>query len=84
MDLQMVAAQTEVRLAMPADDNERRIMACLSPDPAHVDEIGRSSGLPMATVSSTLAMLELKGLARSVGGMHYVLVREGGVTYTQD
>lgn len=84
MDLQLVAAQTEVRLAMPVDDNERRILGGLSPDPRHVDEIGRSSGLSPATVSSTLALLELKGLVRSVGGMHYVLVREAGVAYTQE
>lgn len=84
MDLQLVAAQAEVRLAMPTDDNERRVLSCLSPDPLHVDEIGRSSGLPVATVSSTLALLELKGLARSVGGMHYVLVRETGLAYTLD
>jgi len=84
MDLQLVAAQTEVRLAMPGDENERGVLGALSLDPRHVDEIGRESGLPPATVSSTLALLELKGLARSVGGMHYVLVREAGVAYTHE
>jgi len=84
MDLQLVAAQTEVRLAMPGDANERSVLSALSLDPRHVDELGRESGLSPATVSSTLAMLELKGLARSVGGMHYVLVREAGVAYTHD
>lgn len=84
MDLQLVAAQSEVRLAMPGDQNERSVLGSLSLDPRHVDEIGRASGLPPATVSSTLALLELKGLARSVGGMHYVLVREAGVAYTHE
>jgi hypothetical protein len=32
-------------------------------------------------VSSTLALLELKGLARQVSGMSYVLAREGRVDY---
>jgi len=82
MDLQLVAAQSEVRLAMPADDNERRVLQSLSLEPTHVDEVSRGCGLPPAAVSSTLALLELKGLVRSVGGMHYVLVRETGVAYT--
>ena len=37
-----------------------------------MDEVGRLSGLPIATVSSTLALMELKGLVRQVGGMNYV------------
>jgi DNA processing protein len=40
-----------------------------------VDEICRRSGLTMPEVSSTLAMLELKGIARQVGSMNYVLAR---------
>ena len=40
------------------------------------DEVCRSSGLPAATVSSTLAMMELKGLVKQVGGMNYSLARE--------
>jgi predicted Rossmann fold nucleotide-binding protein DprA/Smf involved in DNA uptake len=39
-----------------------------------VDEITRGSALPAATVSGALAMLELKGLVRGVGGMHYIRV----------
>jgi DNA processing protein len=37
-----------------------------------VDEVCRLSGLPIATVSSALAMLELKGLVKQVGIMTYV------------
>ena len=48
----------------------------LSAEPTHVDEVCRGSGLPVATVSSTLAMMELKGLVKSMGNMKYVLARE--------
>jgi DNA processing protein len=41
-------------------------------EPAHIDEIRWRCQLPIALVSSTLAMMELKGLVRQVGGMHYV------------
>jgi DNA processing protein len=50
----------------------------------HVDEIGREAGLPIATVSSTLAMMELKGMVRQVGGMNYVLAREERAEYRVD
>ncbi|HEY7802043.1 MAG TPA: hypothetical protein VIE40_05160 [Dehalococcoidia bacterium] len=41
-----------------------------------MDEVRRESGLPIATVTSTLAMLELKGLVKQVGRMNYVRTRE--------
>jgi len=47
----------------------------LTSEPNHIDEICRRSGLTMPEVSSTLAMLELKGMARQVGSMNYVLAR---------
>jgi DNA processing protein len=37
--------------------------------------------LPIAQVSSTLALMELKGMVRQVGGMNYVVAREGGIEY---
>jgi hypothetical protein len=40
--------------------------------------------LPIAQVSGALALMELKGLVRQTGGMHYVLAREARVGYTVD
>jgi DNA processing protein len=56
---------------MPEGD-ERSILEHVSLEPLHIDEIRGLSQLPIALVSSTLAMMELKGLVRQVGGMHYV------------
>ena len=50
-------------------------------EPTHIDEVCRSSGLPASTVSSTLAMMELKGLVRQVGGMHYIRLKEAAAEY---
>ncbi|HEX2905619.1 MAG TPA: DNA-processing protein DprA [Phototrophicaceae bacterium] len=60
---------------IPANDIESRLLEHLGADPIHVDDLTRLSGLPVATVSSTLTILELKGLARTVGQMQYCLVR---------
>ena len=45
-------------------------------------ELGQATGLPAADIASTLTMMELKGMVRQVGGMNYVIAREGGVQYS--
>jgi len=49
--------------------------ALLSHEPRHIDDLIREADLPAMTVSSTLTMMELKGVIRQVGGMQYVLAR---------
>jgi DNA processing protein len=49
-----------------------------------VDEIRRQNDLPITMVSSTLAILELKGLVRQAGVMQYVLAREERAEYAVD
>ena len=39
-------------------------------------KFSRLEALPVSQVSSTLAMMELKGMVRQLGGMEYVLNRE--------
>ncbi len=55
----------------PSNDAEDAIFQQLGADPVHVDLIVRQTQLPTATVTSTLTMLELKGLAESAGPMQY-------------
>ncbi|MCS6843875.1 MAG: DNA-processing protein DprA [Caldilineales bacterium] len=81
LNLAQVAQQAEVRAAVPTTPTEKALLDLLSEEPVHVDELGRAADLPAATVASTLALLELKGLARQVGGMSYVLAREGRLEY---
>ncbi|HRC63402.1 MAG TPA: DNA-processing protein DprA, partial [Dehalococcoidia bacterium] len=82
LNLTMVGAQMDFGRALPPDDpNEVALMASLSREPRHVDEVVRQSGLPAATVAATLALLELKGLVRDMGGMQYVRLREDVAEY---
>ncbi len=50
-------------------------------EPCHIDAITRDSTLPPPVVSATLAMLELKGFIKQVGGMQYVLARWPRIPY---
>ncbi len=75
LNLTIVVQQATIADFSPADEIESAILRQLSSEPNHIDEVCRCSGLSMSQVSSTLAMLELKGIARQVGNMHYVLAQ---------
>jgi DNA processing protein len=81
LNLMTVARQMELREVIPASDTESVLLKNLSAEPTHIDEVCRSSGLPIATVSSTLAMMELKGMVKQLGPMNYTLSREAREEY---
>jgi len=76
LNLTRMSEHKEARKAIPADETEARVMRILSAEPLHVDEIRNQTELPIEKVSATLALMELKGMVRQVGGMNYVAVRE--------
>jgi DNA processing protein len=76
LNLMTVSHQIEMREVLPASGTESVLLKELSSEPTHIDEICRRSGLPVATVSGTLAMMELKGMVKQVGTMNYILARE--------
>jgi DNA processing protein len=76
------ATQVELAAAVPAGAAEATLLGCLTSEPTHIDDVTRRSRLSAAEVSSGLALLELKGLVRQVGGMQYVRLRETGPAYT--
>jgi DNA processing protein len=67
-----VGEQLAFRAIAPDDPIESALLDMLTAEPVHVDEIVRELAVPASSVSAALAMLELKGLARHVGGMHFV------------
>lgn len=76
LDLTRMGEQKAARKLIPADETEARLMNVLGSEPLHVDEIRNQAELPIEKVSATLALMELKGMVRQVGGMNYVAVRE--------
>lgn len=84
LNLTTVPQQVEAQLLFPTDATEALLLDQLRDDPLHVDEVCRATGLPIATVTSTLALMELKGLVRQMGGMTYGRMREPGPVYSID
>jgi len=82
LNLTQIGSQLDFgRAAPPESADEQALMATLTREPLHIDEVVRQSGLAPAIVSGTLALLELKGLVRDVGGMNFARVREDEASY---
>ena len=81
LNLSSVGQQIEMAALFPQDENESEILPYITYDPIHIDEIIRSSGLNISTVSSALAMMELKGVIKQVGGMNYIRLKGTAAEY---
>lgn len=81
LNLKMVAEQAVANVVLPETAEEAALISQLSSQPLHVDDLGRLTGLPSSLVSSTLTIMELKGMVQQVGGMNYVRLREAGPEY---
>ena len=82
LDLTRMTEHKAARKVIHADETEARVMNVLGQQPIHVDEIRNQTELPIEKVSATLALMELKGMVRQVGGMNYVAVREEQSDYS--
>ncbi len=65
-----------IQREMPASQDEADIFGALDLEPLHVNEIAARVNLPVEQVTSTLAVMELKGLVRKTAGMEYRAVHE--------
>ena len=82
-ELNLKAAPQQIAMIelAPATDTEAGLLRHISREPVHIDEVCRESGLPVSTVSSLLAMMELKGLVKEMGSKSYVRARETAARY---
>lgn len=81
LDINRIGEHKVARKILPTDETEARLLNVLSAEPKHVDEIRSQAELPIEKVSATLALMELKGMVRQLGGMNYVAVGENSGEY---
>lgn len=73
LHMERITQYVEAQASLPSVNGiEKAVLEQLSQNPMHIDELVRQSGMPVAQVSSTLTMLELKGMVRQVAPMTYV------------
>lgn len=76
LNLSLLSEQKIVRKTLPGDPREAQIYQVVGDEPLHVDEISTQTKMPIEQVTSTLALMELKGMVRKTFGMKYVAVQE--------
>lgn len=72
LNLYMIPQHTEAQATLPENTEERLLFSLLTHEARHIDDLTRESNLASNDVAATLTMMELKGLAKQVGGMQYV------------
>ena len=54
---------------------EEEILKHLSAEPIHIDKLAGLTSLNINSINSALAIMEMKGKVRNLGGMNYVIAR---------
>ena len=81
LNFSALGQQMELRTVLPQDGRESQLLTWITYEPVHIDDIQRASGLDVASVSSSLTMMEIRGVVKQVGGMNYVRTREAPALY---
>ena len=82
LNLTAVAQQMDMPLVQTlADESELALLRHLDHEPVHIDDIRRRAELSIMEISGLLAMMELKGLVKQVGCMHYIRIMEATPAY---
>jgi len=68
---------------LPENDIELLLMEALRDEPMHINEIKAATGLPIDRISSTLVLMELKGLVRNTGNLTYLSIGESEMHYDE-
>jgi len=63
--------QLEMDAAALLDETSRRILALLTGEPRHIDDISSAADLGITQVSALLMGLEVQGLVRNIGAQFY-------------
>ena len=64
-----------IQQILPLDGDAGRLLALLSLDPTHIDDLAAAAGLDIAHASALLMMLQLDGRVRDAGANHYIRSR---------
>ena len=75
LNLAEAAAYIENKKIIPETAEEELILARLSYEPVHIDELKQLTKLDTSIINSTLTIMEMKGMVKNLGNMQYVLAR---------
>ncbi len=62
----------KIKKIIPTTIEEEKILKTLSAEPLHIDTISKLTKLEASVASATLAIMEMKGIVKNVGGQNYI------------
>jgi DNA processing protein len=74
LNLEKVEQIRKAREIIPATKEEEIVLKILSAEPTHIDNIIKLTKLKTAAISSTLIMMEMKGMIKNIGGQNYIIL----------
>jgi len=75
LNLTQAVSYIENKKIIPDSLEEEKILAILTREPMHVDDLIRLTKLDTATINGVLVIMEMKGVIKNLGNMKYVLAR---------
>jgi len=81
LNYEQLSEKREARTVLPTDATEAKLFNLLGNEPLHVDEIRAQTNLPIEKISAALTIMELKGMVRQVGHMHFIAICEPQANY---
>ena len=73
LDLNLVKEYVETKKIIPDSAEEAKILAHLSHEPIHFNELVKLTKLDTSVLNSTLTLMEMKGRVRNLGSLMYVI-----------
>jgi len=81
LNMKQTAEFRYVQKVLPESDLEKKIIDVLQDEAVQIDEIQASVGASAETVSSTLVMMELKGMIKQIENMRYQTIADGQIQW---
>lgn len=74
-ELNLDITAVEVPLDADVSDQEQEVLSTLTREPIHIDDLTRQIHKPASEIAAALAILEMKGRVRSLGGAKFAKIR---------
>lgn len=81
LEMSHISEFKAARQVLPSNAVEAQLFKALDREPLHVDELSARTQIPVEEVTSTLALMELKGMVTKMSGMKYAALGEGAAKY---
>ena len=73
LNLEETSSENAKTEKIPETESEKILLKILSTDPLHIDNITKLAKLNTSACSGALAMMEIKGWVKNIGGQNYII-----------